>query len=122
MSKSLKSVPLTTSEVRAFYAENPTLIPEGAEKCVRVGNKGRVSPAAVKVVEKATGRKFGEGASVKNLVTVEYIKPNAKGAKIRKSVLLPITEVRALAGVPSAQKGRPSKAMFAKAGEALAKA
>ncbi len=122
MSKSLKSVPLTTSEVRAYFAENPTKIPAGAEKCVRVGNKGRVSPAAVAVVEKATGRKFGEGASVKNLVTVEYVKPNARGAKIRKSVLLPISEVRTLAGVPTNQKGRPTKDMFQKAGEALAKA
>lgn len=121
MSKITKATPLTTSEVRAFFAENPTLIPEGSEKCVRVGNKGRVSPAAVKVAEKATGRKFGEGSTVKNLVSVEYVKPNARGAKVRKTALLPLAEVRALAGVPANAKGRPTKAMFAKAGEALAK-
>jgi len=122
MAKITKSTPLTTREVREFFAAHPNLIPEGSEACVRVGNKGRVSPAAVKVAEKATGRKFAEGSSVKALREVTYTVQNARGAKIKKSALLPLAEIQRLAGVPQGTKGRPTKDMFTKAGEALAKA
>lgn len=79
--------------------------------------RGRLKPEFVQAFLDANpGTEFVEGAQA-NVKTVEVPRKSAKGRDLKPAVL-PIAEVRALAGVEG-KKGRLSRADLARAGQAL---
>ena len=98
---------------------NPVSIfgPEGDQSRCR----GRLNPAfAAFYTEKVKGTTYAEKSGADER-TVEVPRVSAKTGRAIKPTVLPIAEVRALAGV-SGKKGRLSKADLTAAAEALTKA
>lgn len=98
-------IPATSKDVRKYFAENPTLIPEGAEKSVQVSCKGRIKPTAIEVFNKKSGMHYDETARVRKVVPLTYKAKNHRDVTVH----LPMKQVRALAG-KTGKKGPLSKA------------
>jgi hypothetical protein len=133
MSKNL--ILATAPVVRAAYREGKFTLPEGVSAASLVGAKGdgvvrgRIAPAAVQAFldsPAGAGHKMpnlGNGGDrvTKPAATVEVplVGTDAAGRKrTYKPVVLPVSEVRALAGKPES-KGRVSKEMLTAAGAAV---
>lgn len=107
-------------DVRAFFAENPNLIPEGAEVSVRQGSRGRIAPAAVKVFNKHNrSRPYAEGN--RPLIVIPVPAQDSMGRNITKKVNVPVSEARKLAGDHAGKRGFLSEQALSVAGERYAK-
>lgn len=125
MSKNALS-PVPAKVVRAFAHEGRITVTEAALACVTGGpqgrGRGRIHPDLVAAfnAENGEGLVYDEQAGkalAGRQVTLPTTKPNARGARMKRPVTLPISEVRALAGAEG-RKGRLSKAQVATATEA----
>ena len=88
-----KVIPATSKDVRKFFAQNPKMVPAGAEKSVQVSCKGRIKPEAIKVYNKHNkSQPYTEGN--------EPTMPLTYKAKNHRDVTvhLPKSHVRSLAG------------------------
>lgn len=102
--------------VRAWFAEAQ---PEGVRA---PGKRGRLHPETIEAFEKANpNRRYVVGTASQSVPTVTVVVPGTdKNGKSRpRKRTLPVSEVRALAGV-EAQRGRLPQEALTKAGEALA--
>lgn len=116
MTKNIKTA--TPADVRTFLTANPDLIPEGST----VGDRGRLSQAVKDVyVAHHPDTEIVKAPTVvqKNVTkTLTYTHIQPSGKKVKKTVDLPVAEIRALAGAKPV--GRLSAAAMEKAGEAYA--
>lgn len=113
--------PATNTEVRAFFAENPALVPDG-DKSVGAASagRGRVSAPARAAFTEATGREALVGRKPEATVALSYVHVQPSGRKVTKVANVSPKDLRAL--VPNApERGVLSKAHLAAAGEAYAK-
>lgn len=124
MTVSTKPVQADSKAVRAFFVENPDLIPEG-DKTVgqNSAGRGRISKEARAVfTEKNPGAVFFERkVNGPQMVTITYKHEQPSGRKVNKKVDLLMKDVRGLLGNEAPQRGRLSAGHLAAAGEAYAK-
>ena len=123
---------VSTKYIRTAFANGEFTAPDAALLSLTghgpngegTGNiRGRLHPAAVEAfLAQTPGVSYEEKAVTdEKMVEVPRVKVDAKGRKRNlKPVVLPISEVRALAGV-SGKRGRLSKEHIATAGAALLK-
>lgn len=119
---------VNSSAVRQFFTDNPGLVPEG-DKTVgtppEIGFRGRVSAKAKQIfAEKNPNTVFAEGKSApKNAATqtLTYQHRQPSGRTVKKTVDLPLSEIRSLAGDAAATRGRLTPAALEAAGNAYAK-
>jgi hypothetical protein len=114
------------SRVREAFAEGLFKAPEAALPSLVGKNgdgrvRGRLNPLAIEAFnEQVKGEQYaGEKSAVEaKMVTLPLVKPNAKGALLKRPEAFPVSEVRRLAGIEG-RKGRISKAAIATAAEAV---
>jgi len=88
-----KVIPATSKDVRKFFAENPKMVPTGAEKSVQVSCRGRIKPTAVEVYNKHNkARPYSEGNEA--TMPLSYKAGNHRMVTVH----LPKSQVRAMAG------------------------
>lgn len=114
-----KSVPATAKTVRAFFRQNPDLVPEGAEKFLNEKARGRMPRVVSEIFAEKSGMVYAEGNT--ETVTLTYRHTQPSGRTVKKTVDLPLAEVRRLAGDKAGKRGRLSAAALEAAGEAYPK-
>ena len=123
-SKPRKAVQTATGQqVRAWYAADPSRVPEDAPFTLvdRNGNpaRGRLKPSAITTYNEGNDEGFVYAEGNVKTVTLPYTQVSPKGRKTKKTVNLPLSDIRTLAGAPEG-KGPLSQAALAKAGDAYA--
>lgn len=103
-------------DVRAFFAENPDLIPEGAETSVQKSCKGRISQAAIKVFNAKSGMTYTEGNEPVEVISYRHPSTN----RLRKAEV-PRSVARRLAGEAAGKRGYLSEHARKVAAEQFAK-
>lgn len=106
--------PATAKDVRAFFAEFPTLVPEAAAHTVDRSAKGRIHPQAREVFNECSGRTYSEGTP--RTVALPHFKISKTGARLKRTSHVPVSEVRALVGKGNI-RGPLSKAELSLASE-----
>lgn len=118
MSKSIK--PASGTAVRSFFAENPTLVPEGVK--FKADGRGVLSPKLAEVFTAQTGLTYVPKFKDEAKVTLMVTKVNVKGVKSTRKVEVPQSEARVLAGDAAGKRGALSKTAIMAASEAYTKA
>lgn len=115
-----KVTPAIAKDVRSFFKQHTDLVPEGAEKSLAQGARGRLNPKAVEVFNAQSGMVYAEGNKAEPTVTIPVTKADANGRSRTRKVEVPVSGARALAGDLAGARGRLSPAALAGAGEAYA--
>lgn len=131
MGKSVKKYPVTAAQIRAAFRDGSLDASKVVDAkgnpvnaaCLTSGpqgtGRGRINPALVQTFLDANpGATYNQKASNAQPKTVEVPRVSPKTGRPVKPTTLPISEVRALAGV-SGKKGRLSSADLDKAAAAL---
>lgn len=115
--------PVPARVVREFARSNRVTVTDDALACVTGGpqgrGRGRLHPDLIAAfnAENGEGLVYDEAKGKRlagRMVTLPLVKPNARGAMLKRPEDFPIAEVRKRAGVEG-KKGRLSKADIAKA-------
>lgn len=108
--------PVTAADVRFWFFKHPKMVPAGTEHTVALGARGRIAPEAREVYNKRSGRTYTEGTP--ECMPLDYFKVSKSGARLRRTAMLPKSQVRALAGDVAGQRGVLSPAALRAASEA----
>jgi len=112
--------PVTAADVRDWFSRHPKMVPAGAEHTVAKSAKGRVHPLARQVFNAKSGKVYSEGTP-KAQQPLKFYKIDSLGRRQPRTVMLPVAEIRALAGEVAGQRGRLSPEALQAAGEAYTK-
>ena len=113
-----KMIAASGAEVRAYFAENPKALPEGAK--FKADGRGRLSVAVQEAFTKATGKTYVVGHRDEN--SVSLVLPKEVTGKSRNGkVEVSVSRARALAGEAAGERGILSAEAVKAAGIALAK-
>lgn len=108
--------PATAADVRAWFAAHPEHVPAEAAHTVDKSAKGRIHPVAREVFNEHSGQTYNEGTP--KTVPLVFHKIDKIGRRQPRTAMVPIAEVRTLAGKHAGARGRLSEAAMSAAGEA----
>lgn len=100
--------PVTAADVRDWFARHPKMIPAEAAHTVRTDAKGRIHPAAREVFNSRSGKQYSEGTEPHE--PLDYFKISKSGARLRRTAMLPKSQIRELAGERAGKRGLLSEA------------
>jgi len=112
--------PVTAADVRDWFSRHPKMVPNGAEHTIAKSAKGRVHPKAREVFNTKSGKTYVEGTP-KATQALTYFKIDSLGRRQPRKVMLPVAEIRSLAGEAAGARGRLSPEALQAAGEAYTK-